>query len=45
VRSRLEDLCDVSAMPGSAHTVSVTDDFTSYVMENSIQAGIPPNAR
>ena len=45
MRSRLEDLCDVSAMPGSAHTVSVADDFTSYVMENSIQAGIPPNAR
>jgi hypothetical protein len=45
VRSRLEDLCDVSEMPGSAHTVSIADDFTSYVMENLIHAGIPPNAK
>ena len=45
VRSRLEDLCDVSEMPGSAHTVSVADDVTSYVMENPIHAGIPPNAK
>ena len=45
VRSRLEDLCDVSEMPGSAHTVSIADDFTNYVMENSIHAGIPPSAK
>ena len=45
VRSRLEDLCDASEMPGSVHTVSVADDFTSYVMENSIQAGIPSHAK
>jgi hypothetical protein len=32
-------------MPGSAHTVSIADDFTSYVMENLIHAGIPPNAK
>ena len=45
VRSRREDLCDVSEMHGSAHTVSIADEFTSYVMENSIHAGIPPNAK
>jgi len=45
VRSRLEDLYDVSEMPSSAHTVSIADDFTSYVMENSIHSGIPPNAK
>jgi hypothetical protein len=32
-------------MLGSAHTVSEADDFTSYVMENSIHARIPPSAK
>jgi mono/diheme cytochrome c family protein len=45
VRSRREDLYDWSEMPGSAHTVSIADDLTSYVMENSIHARIPPNAK